>query len=152
MTVREARAAYYESNGFSEPSTSRRWEWVKLGPIGIPILNTRARVRALECHDVHHLATGYKTDWRGEAEQSAWELGAGCHRYWFAWGINALGLAMGAVIAPVRTWRAFRRGLSCTTLYSGPFDPAVLDLSLDALRERLGIEDEVAPAVRRAAV
>ena len=123
--------------GIDKPSDKRRWAKIKIGPFPIFFPNTRARVRALRLHDLHHLATGYETDLRGEAEQSAWELAAGCHHHWFAWAINLAGIAMGLVLAPVRTYRAFARGRNCSTLYDGEFHPALLEGTLGSLRSRL---------------
>ncbi len=140
--VGAALAAYYEANGFLPPDENRRWEFFKVGPIPIVFPNTRARTRAIRLHDLHHLATGYRTDLRGEAEQSAWELAAGCHHHWFAWAINLSAIPMGLLLAPIRTWRAFRRGRACKTLYVGEFEPVLLELRLSELRSRLGLGDD----------
>ena len=43
--------------------------------------NTDSRKRAVPLHDLHHILTGYKTDWMGEAEIGAWELRAGCNSF-----------------------------------------------------------------------
>lgn len=60
---------------------------------------------------------GYATTWTGEGEIAAWELGAGCGRYYAAWVLNLGAFAVGLVIAPRRTYRAFVRGRRSTTLY-----------------------------------
>jgi ubiquinone biosynthesis protein Coq4 len=36
-------------------------------------------------HDLHHLVTGYPTDWKGELEISAWEIAGSCRGYVAAW-------------------------------------------------------------------
>lgn len=139
LSVADARRRYFEANGLSEAGYESRWVRLKIGPLPVIFPNTRARVRALRLHDLHHIATEYGTDLRGEGEQSAWELGAGCGRYWFAWAINLGGAALGALLAPRRTWRAFRRGRRSRTLYGGDFDPALLELSVGRLRQELGL-------------
>ena len=138
-SLRVALARHYVASGFEEPSVERRWVTFKVGFVPLAFPNSRARVRAVRLHDLHHLATGYGTDLRGEGEQSAWELAAGCHHHWFAWGINLFGAAVGFLVAPRRTVRAFRRGRRCTTLYDGEFHEALLDGSVKDLRLRLNL-------------
>jgi len=139
-TVRAARDQYFRENGLSEAGYSASWVRLKLGPIPLAFPNTRARQRAVPLHDLHHLATGYATTWTGEAEIAAWELAAGCGRYWAAWGLN-LGAAMvGVFIAPRRTWRAFRRGRQCRSLYRAAYQDELLDISVADLRRRLGTD------------
>lgn len=140
LTCADARRLYFAANNLSEEGYTERWVRIKIGPLPLIVPNSRARVRALRLHDLHHIATGYGTDLRGEAEQSAWELGAGCGRHWFAWAINLGGVALGAVLAPRRTWRAFRRGRRSNTLYRGEFDDRLLEASVGSLRRALGLE------------
>lgn len=79
LTMREARAIYFEVNGFgADGGYGDAWVDFKLGPLPVPFPNTRARVRAVRYHDLHHVLTGYDTNTIGEFEISAWELGAGC--------------------------------------------------------------------------
>src|SRR4051812_7713716 len=112
MTLLEARTRYFEDNHFGKDGGyGAKWVDFKLGPIPMPFPNTQARVRAVKYHDLHHLVTGYATDIVGETEISAWELGSGCKSFYAAWQLNLGGAALGALIAPRRTWRAFRRGL-----------------------------------------
>jgi ubiquinone biosynthesis protein Coq4 len=85
-TLGHARARYWEANGFGDDGGySKTWEIVKLGPVPIPIRNIEARKEAIRFHDLHHVVTGYDTDFTGEAEISAWELAAGCSDKWVAW-------------------------------------------------------------------
>ena len=84
-TLRAARARYFEANGFgADGGYNKDWEIFRLGPIPIPIPNLQARREALPYHDCNHVLTGYTTDWQGEFEIGAYELGAGCGRNWFA--------------------------------------------------------------------
>src|SRR5690606_29660158 len=107
--------------GLSEAGYRDRWVWLRAGPLRIPLYNSRARVRAVKLHDLHHVATGYATTWTGEAEIAAWELAGGCGRHYAAWLLNLAALAVGAVIAPRRVARAFARGRRSATLYAGEF-------------------------------
>ena len=139
ITVREARQRYFTENGLSETGYTSRWVALPVGPLKLYFPNTGGRKRAVVLHDLHHVATGYSTTWRGEAEISAWELGAGCGRYWAAWGLNLGAAALGLAIAPRRTLRAWQRGRASRTLYRGAFDPALLDLTVTELRRRLAL-------------
>lgn len=137
-TVKAARDAFRNANGFMDYRvTPRRWEWVNLGIFGFPVPNPAARVAALERHDLHHLVTGYQTDWRGEFEIAAWELGAGCGRFWFAWLINLSAVPF-APLMPRRFWRAFKRGRGCRPLYVHPDLDAVLRGSVDDAKGWVG--------------
>jgi hypothetical protein len=140
-TVRQARARYFAENGLSEAGYEARWVALRAGPLRLVLPSTRARRRALPLHDLHHVATGYATTWTGEAEIAAWELAAGCGRYRAAWALNLGAFGVGLVIAPRRTLRALRRGRTCRTLYRDPLrdEPALLDLSVADLRQRLGL-------------
>jgi hypothetical protein len=142
MTVREARDLYFERNGFSEAGYSDRWVRLRAGPVPLGFPNTRARVRAVRLHDLHHVATGYDTTWRGEAEIGAWELAAGCGHHLPAWVLNRGAVAVGLFIAPVRTLLAWRRGRRSRTLYAAEFDPSLLDMTVGELRRRLGLHGQ----------
>ena len=138
-TVRAARAEYFLNNDLSLDEYQNRWFKIRLGRISLYLPNTKARREAVMLHDLHHVATGYATTWRGEAEIGAWELAGGCGRHWPAWGFKLAATALGVLIAPRRTVRAFRRGRRCRNLFSGRFDPALLDLTVGQLRVRLGL-------------
>ena len=82
MTLGAARAAYYERNHFgADGGDSLDWLPVKMLGITFKIPNSEGRRRAVRFHDLHHVLTGYQTDFRGEAEIGAWELASGCLRW-----------------------------------------------------------------------
>jgi hypothetical protein len=137
MTVREARERYFEANGFTLAGYTDRWVTLKLGRIPIAFPNTAGRRAAVPLHDLHHIATGYATTWTGEAEISAWELGAGCGRHYAAWVLNLSGLGIGMVIAPRRTLRAFARGRRSKSLYDRTSSDDLLELDVHDLRVQL---------------
>ncbi|MCA9599858.1 MAG: hypothetical protein KC776_41415 [Myxococcales bacterium] len=117
-TLRALRDEYFRSNGFGEDGGySAAWVDFKLGPIPFPFPNSPARRKAVPYHDLHHLLTGYGTDFLSELEISAWEIGAGCKNVWIAWHLNLSGMATGAALIPRRVFRAFVRGRRSETLY-----------------------------------
>ena len=74
----------------------------------------------MKFHDLHHVLTGYDTDFSGELEISAWEIGAGCKRYAAAWGLNLGGVAAGLFTCGSRVFASFVRGRRSATLYGEP--------------------------------
>jgi hypothetical protein len=117
-TIREARSLYFDANGFpADGGYAAKWVDFELGPIPMPFPNSDGRRRAVKVHDLHHVLTGYQTDIVGETEISAWELGAGCGDMIAAWLLNLGGMALGMLIAPHRTWRAWVRGRQTKSLY-----------------------------------
>src|SRR4051812_17637276 len=89
LTLRAARDAYFTANGFgADGGYAAAWVDFKLGPVPLPFPNTASRVRAVGYHDLHHVLTGYRTDTVGEFLIAAWELGAGCERFFTAWQLN----------------------------------------------------------------
>jgi hypothetical protein len=141
-TLEEARRLYFEANGFPpEGGYEAKWVDFELGPIPVPFPNTDARRRAVKVHDLHHVLTGYPTDIFGEAEISAWELGAGCGSMVAAWVLNLGGIALGVLIAPRRTWRAFMRGRMSRTLYGEPWSDELLGRRVGEVRAELGLGD-----------
>lgn len=147
--MREARQAYFTDSGLSEEAYTSRWVRLGRGPVPLGFPNFAARRRAVALHDLHHVATGYDTSWTGEAEIAAWELRAGCGRYWAAWVLNAGAAGLGLVIAPRRTAQAWRRGRQSRTLYRvlpGGITDEVLDLPMSQLRRILGLAPDESTA------
>jgi hypothetical protein len=151
-TLGEARDDWFHKQGLPlDGGYTKKWVPLKLGPIPLAIPNTSSRKQAVPLHDLHHLLTGYQTDWVGEFEIAAWEIAAGCGRYSFAWMINLQGLAAGAVVFPVRTWRAWARGRRSRTLYNhAVYGPTLLASELDDWRAKLGLVDEASGSRQRA--
>lgn len=140
LTMQQARAIYFGTNGFgADGGYSDAWVDFKLGPLPFPFPNTKARVRAVQYHDLHHVLTGYATDTLGEFEISAWEIGAGCRDFVAAWQLNLAGMFAGLLTAPVRTVRAFFRGLQSQSLYGRDFE-ALLARSVGELRRECGVD------------
>ena len=124
-----------------ESGYSDRWVVLKVGKVPVfRFPNAKARVRAVRLHDLHHVATGYQTDWTGEAEIGAWEIGSGCGRFWAAWALNIGALELGMLYAPLRVYRAFIRGRHSNNLYDREYGEDLLELRVGELRRRLGVD------------
>lgn len=141
LTMRAARKQYFDDNGFGDTGGyDDAWVDFKLGPIPFPFPNTKPRVEAVKFHDLHHVLTGYRTDFPGELEISAWEIGAGCKGMTAAWVLNLGGMGAGLFRCPARSFRAFVRGRRSETLYGHALD-AMLDETVGALRARFLRDD-----------
>lgn len=142
-TILDARTQYYRDNMFGEDGgASKRWVVFKLGPLPFVIPNSKARMRAVAYHDVHHILTGYQTDWRGEFEISAFEVAGGCRDFWVAWVLNLMGMFVGAFALPRRTFAAFVRGRRSGNLYRVSDLAPVLTRDVEGVRQELGLHDE----------
>lgn len=141
MSVLQARDAYLAENGFTLESYDDAWTPVVLLGLRLGVPNTRHHRWAIMLHDLHHVATGFGTDLRGEAEVSAWELRRGLRGLGLYVGaIVTSGAVLGGLYAPrhvARAWRASSRG---TSLFgrSEPYD-AWLAMTVGELRDTLRI-------------
>ena len=139
MTMRAARDAYFVENHFgADGGYNDPWVDLSLGPIPVGFPNVEGRKQAVKVHDLHHILTGYNTDWGGEFEISAWEIGAGCKRMLAAWVINLMGYAAGALFFPRRTFAAFVRGRRSRSLYGEAIDE-LLDLTVAEARQKMAV-------------
>ena len=143
-TLREERGRYFAENGFP-PDGGYADRFVVLRLAGLPVAvfpNTRARVRAVRLHDLHHVVTGYPTSWRGEAEIGAWEIASGCGSYGAAWVLNGLALLYGLLLWPRGMRAAWRRGRRSRNLYAEGWSDGLLDETVAGLRGRLGLDGQ----------
>jgi len=142
MTLGQARARYFELNNFgSDGGYEERWIKVKVWRFPIWLPNTAGRVRAVKLHDLHHVLTEYPTTWRGEAEISAWELGSGgLKKYYAGWILDILNLAQGLVVNPVGLYRGFMRGRRSKNLFSTQFTDEILTHRVGEYRQLLDLE------------
>lgn len=141
-TVRRARSEYLTENGFGLAGYDEPWTPGTFLGIRFRVPNTPRHRWAIMRHDLHHVATGYGTDLRGEGEISAWELRGGIRALGLYTGsIVVLGALMGMLIAPIRTARAFAASTG-RSLFGTARDrdyEALLSLTVGELRERLGV-------------
>ena len=152
MSLREARDLFFaRSNLGPGGGYARRWVRVETKPLPFYFPNCSARAAAARLHDLHHIATNYKTDWPGEAEISAWEIGGGCGHYYAAWILDLGGWGAGLIVAPRRLFRAFMRGRQAkTNLYHTGFDEKHLDQgTVGGLRDQLGLHMSPPPPALR---
>jgi hypothetical protein len=138
-TLRAARARYFEDNEFGEDGGYEdAWVDFKLGSIPFPFPNTPGRLRAVRYHDLHHVLTGYATDFPGELEISAWEIAAGCKGFLAAWQLNLGGMAAGMFFMPKKVFRAFVRGRRSRSLYGLELEP-LLEQSVGETRAQMQV-------------
>lgn len=148
VSVRAARSRFFASSGFpADGGYDDEWADAEFGPVVYRVPNLRARARALRIHDLHHLVTGYATSWRGEAEISAWELGSGWGRHWYAWIIALFGLFTGLITQPGATLAAFARGRRSANLYGRDDVEALLDRPLGELEQMIHAPSSVRAGV-----
>lgn len=148
MTLGAARARLFEKSGFGvDGGYEERWIKVKWWRIPIWLPNTQGRRKAVRLHDLHHILTEYPTTWRGEAEISAWEIGAGgLHRYYAGWVLDLMNVAQGLIINRRGTYRAFLRGRQSANLFRTEFSDELLAESVGEYRRRLRLDEGLAPA------
>jgi hypothetical protein len=132
-----ALARYYLANGFS-PTAPERFIRIRFGAVTLPFPNTDGRRRVLRSHDLHHVATEYETDLRGEAEIAGFELGAGCGRSFEAWFYDLGAFSVGLARWPRRSLKAFLRGRHARSLL---VEPTLAEVrTVGDLREALGLD------------
>lgn len=140
-SVRRARDAYLAENGFTIEAYDAPFTDAQLMGVTIKVPNTRRHRWALMWHDLHHALLGYGTDPAGEAEVSAWELRRGLAPVGlYVASIVVGGAALGLLVAPRRTLRAFRATERRASLFHEPVAyERALELSVGELRTLLGI-------------
>jgi len=145
LTLLDARQRYFDQAGFNEDGYKDRWVRLKAGPIVFGFPNTKARVRAVKVHDLHHVLAEYDTTWSGEAQIGAWEIASGCGRHYPAWLLNMAAVAVGLLIAPRAVYAAFIRGRKSTNLYRSAFDGALLQRTVGEVRGELALDGPYRP-------
>jgi len=141
LTLGEARARFFALGGLgADGGYSSAWVKLKLWRIPIVFPNTRGRRLAVKFHDIHHILTGYPTDWRGEFEIAAWEIATGIGRHWAGWILDLLGFACGLVVFPRSVYRAFMRGRRSANLYFTEWDDRILARKVGEMRRQLKLD------------
>jgi hypothetical protein len=139
LMLREARNLFLAANGFKIADYAA--STFTIGFCGLPLKfpNTEGRKRVVPLHDLHHVLTGYGTDWVGEAEIGAWELRAGCDSF-VAYLLNGSAVIIGLFLSPVSVWRAFLAARGQHTLYRDSVDhDSILQMTVGEIRNKLGI-------------
>ncbi len=139
LSLRQAREQFFASINFRVEDYAAPTYCVRILGVPLKFPNTRAHQWATPLHDLHHILTGYRPDWIGEAEIGAWELRAGCKTLVVYW-LDLSGVAIGMLLAPRRVWRAFRAAKGCRTLYRNPdLCESLLQMTLAEARAQLAI-------------
>lgn len=140
-TVRDGRDAYLRENGFTLAGYDEPRSKITILGVSFWLPNPPSRRHAIMRHDLHHVVTGYGTDMFGEVEISAWELRrglAGLGLYVRALVVSLA--ALGLVIAPRRTVRAWRASERLPSLFADDGElEALLALPVGVLRRKLGV-------------
>ena len=140
LPLAEARDRFLADNHFRVADYTAPTYTVKVFGIPLKFPNTKAHQWATPLHDLHHVLTGCRTDWIGEAEIGAWELRAGCKTFVVYW-LDLSGVVIGMFLSPGRVWRAFRAARGARTLYRDPeLCQSVLRMTVGEARARLGIK------------
>lgn len=140
-SVRRGRQAYFEENGFSARAYDERWTRASLLGVRFRVPNTARHRWAIMRHDLHHVATGFGTDFAGEAEMSAWECRGGLRGLGLYTGGIVLGLALaGLLTQPRRTLAAWRAASGRSLFRARDLDlEALLAWDVGRLRRELGL-------------
>ncbi|PRY28629.1 hypothetical protein CLV58_12846 [Spirosoma oryzae] len=140
MTVEHALNEFYDEYGYGEEGgIYKKWDMIKFGPIALPLPNLESRRTNIYLHDISHLVTGYDVSWLGESSVSSWEVATGgWGRLYFPWLLTLWAMAVGVMLYPRQSYRAFQLGLRMKNAFIGGLSkPAMYRLSLAELRLRL---------------
>jgi hypothetical protein len=137
LTLREARAAFYQRNGFPQDggACSERWSPLGCRDLKTYLPNFEWRRRALPVHDLHHVITGYEFSPTGEFQMSAWEFAAGRYPNSLSTLFCLPLVCIGTVARPGLTFAAFVRGRRSKTLYAATDLSALLSRSVREVRQ-----------------
>jgi hypothetical protein len=142
LNLQQALDLFFEKYNLGEQGgLNSDWAYLDMKWFRIPFPNTVSRKKALVLHDIHHIVTGYQSDWQGEAEIAAWEVASGCGEYSAAWFLDLGGIAMGLFFYPVKTFKAFIRGRRTTNLYLGNYTKEdLLKMNIKEIQEKLKLD------------
>ncbi|MCX6214204.1 hypothetical protein [Spirosoma sp.] len=140
MIVEHALNDFYHQHGYGEEGgINKKWDMIKFGSIALPLPNLESRRKNIYLHDISHLVTGYDVSWLGESSVSSWEIATGgWGRLYFPWLLTLWAMAVGVMLYPGQSYRAFQAGLRMkNALISDLTKQEMYQLSLAELRVRL---------------
>lgn len=144
MTVKEAIKEYFAMGGIAaDGGYNDRFFLIRLGGLPFVNYNSRARIKAAKIHDIHHVATGYRTDFKGECEIGAWEIASGCGPYIAAWILNLMAFSVGLFIWPQAMWQGFRRGRYSQNFYHLGVSDNIYEIETLALPPMFGLDKPI---------
>ncbi|MGB0953270.1 MAG: hypothetical protein ACPG31_08580 [Planctomycetota bacterium] len=138
----EGLESYLEENDFTMESYDAPKTPINLFGVRMSVPNTERHQWAIRLHDLHHVATGFGTDLRGEAEISLWEWRKGLGGLgWYVGSIVVSISLLGPLMAPRRSWKAWRAGAGERSLFGRQeLEYAeILTWTIAELRSRLGV-------------
>jgi hypothetical protein len=142
VLLQDARDLFLAANSFSVLDYGAPTFTIGILGLRLKFPNTKGRKSAVPLHDLHHVLTGFGTNWVGEAEIGAWELRAGCNSF-ITYYLNGGGVLIGLFLSPPRVLRAFRAAKGQRTLYRDPASyEQLLQMSVGEVRKRLGIPSQ----------
>src|SRR5215469_14126369 len=115
--MQDARVLFLAANGFNIKDYSAPTFTLGFFGLTLKFPNTKGRQSDVPLHDLHHILTGFGTDWTGEGEIGIWEIRTGC-RTFAAYFLNSGGVLMALVRSPRRVVRAFRAAKGKRNLYA----------------------------------
>lgn len=141
MKIKDALQIYFATYHFSDGGYNDKYFKIKIGPIFIPVPNSKSRLKAVKFHDIHHLLTEYTALWKGEVEIGAWEIASGCGRFFIAWFLNFGSFSIGLFLYPKALFNAFMKGRRVKTnlYYNYSYDEQLLNRTVGELRRELEI-------------
>ncbi len=122
-----------------------RFFLIRLGGLPFVMYNFPSRVKAAKIHDIHHVATGFRTDFKGECEIGAWEVASGCGSYLAAWMLNLMALSVGIFIWPKAMWTGFLRGRNSKNFYHIAVPENIYDFEMEAIPKMLSLDQPLRP-------
>jgi len=123
IALGDALVAYFRRNHLPvDGGYTRKSYTIRTWPVRLRLPNTASHVAAVKMHDLHHLLTGYRTDWCGEGEMAAWELASGTPRPFIAFALDFLAVAAMVFRAPRRLFVAFHKGTAAKNFYGRDYD------------------------------
>lgn len=130
MRLSDALKLYFSEAGFDERVYIQPRFEVNLGRWIISLPNPKARRDAIRFHDVNHVLTGYKTDFFGETEIGAFELGAGVPlKFIAAWFFNCNSFFWGMILQPRKTLAGFLKGMGTQYVWDSPLADIYVSMS-----------------------
>lgn len=140
MNVEDALNEFYTQHGYGlEGGIHKKWDWIRFGPVALPLPNLDSRRKNIYLHDISHLVTGYDVSWIGESSVSSWEIASGgWGRFYFPWFLTLWAMAIGVMLYPKQSYRAFLAGLQMKNALTGGLGKSeMFRLQLNELRLRL---------------
>jgi hypothetical protein len=139
IKVKDALQIYFAQYHFKDGGYNDKYFKIKLGSFYIPLPNIKARLDAVKFHDLHHLVTEYTALYKGEAEIGAWEIAAGCGKYWAAWILNLGSVLIGLLFYQRPLLKAFLYGRNAkTSLYkTAIYNELLLNKTVGELRTEI---------------